>query len=1117
MVDLALNTFSNGEVSPQLDARTDIEKYAASCRQLVNMLPLVYGTVTRTPGTQFVAKGKLTPANVRLIPFVYSQNIAYVCEFGNLYIRFYYQGAQLQVGGTPVEVVTPYLVADLPSLQFRQVGETMWLVHSDYAPMQLELADVAGVPTFTLTAITFTNGPFYKRNDLQNPTGPKTTLAATFPTSPQFDAFEQIGSTGTLTAGATWTAIGTNTIGQQVYFNFAIQANTDIAVHSYVPNGSNTILTLGTDYSVTFTAGATTGNYITFLIAQPTANYITIVPPVFYTGHVGSLWALTLPQIPTQFQCPINATNATTAVLLITGTGTLQSSGIWGAVVTLQRSDDDGATWIDIQSWTGTYSGGTSNVNILFSFVEDAQNVFYRAVVSGWTGGVAGAMLTLVAQTSDITGVVQITSITSTTIANVTLTEPLGVNATATPRWAEGSWSAYRGFPAAVGFFQDRIIYGGSAWQPQAVWFSASDDYQNFEAGVEDADSFEKDMLATDTVLWLDSLDCVCVGTSGGEWVVTAGAVNGLIPTTLTGNNAVVIQIGTDGVMPLMPTKAGQAVLFVDYVGRKLREFAFNGAAQKYAAPDMSQMAEHITLGGITQTALQKNPDQILWCVRGDGTLLSFTYERDQNVTAWARHYVGTTLMDKAISYYGATFNEAVASIGPYAWWQLGEASGTIAYDQEKLNNGAYVGPPTLGVTGLVPGSGNTAVTFSGGGTKSWAEGYWSTSPNLTTLINGQGVSVSAWFKTSDKSSGTFTIFDTITSAGNFQISLTVASNGMPTFCVTDDANKQCFVTADISIQADVRDGNTHCLTGVWNGSNSMLLFLDGYGIASITAMQYPSNSACSIDAAFNGNVSGPLWYWNICNRTAGRTATIDEVVVYPFAIGYFEQWAWWQTGLGRTGSKVVSVAVIPGAEEDEVWLAVYRTLGGEVRTNTPSMCIERMASRLFNGIADSFFVNCGTQYSGNPATVIAVPSVLNNEAVQILADGVVQPSQVVSSNQITLSTQASTVAVGFGSQYIVEPMRLQVPSRGGGASQGSKVAIAELDLSFLNSGNVQYGNDLQHLFPVQDTTGVCFTGDTIVTTSGGFDSDTPITITGTDPLPCTLRAIVARAEKTSR
>ena len=49
-------------------------------------------------------------------------------------------------------------------------------------------------------------------------------------------------------------------------------------------------------------------------------------------------------------------------------------------------------------------------------------------------------------------------------------------------------------------------------------------------------------------------------------------------------------------------------------------------------------MSEHITAPGIVETAYQRSPDQILWCIRSDGQLVGCTYERQQEVVGWHRH-----------------------------------------------------------------------------------------------------------------------------------------------------------------------------------------------------------------------------------------------------------------------------------------------------------------------------------------------------------------------------------------------------------------------------------------------------------------------------------------------
>jgi len=177
MANVPIVSFNGGEFSPHIDARADVEKYSSGCRTLENMIPRIYGDAERRPGTEFIYEAKLSPQGVRLIPFIYSSEIAYMCEFGDLYVRFYYDGAiLLDDASNPVEVVSPYLVGDLPELQYDQIGDTMWLTHKSYPQMKLTRTTAT---SFSLAEIVFTKGPFRIRNDIAVKDGVTMTCSVT--------------------------------------------------------------------------------------------------------------------------------------------------------------------------------------------------------------------------------------------------------------------------------------------------------------------------------------------------------------------------------------------------------------------------------------------------------------------------------------------------------------------------------------------------------------------------------------------------------------------------------------------------------------------------------------------------------------------------------------------------------------------------------------------------------------------------------------------------------------------------------------------------------------------------------------------------------------------------
>ena len=99
-----------GELSPYLDGRTDITKYANGARRIENFLPMLQGPATRRAGSRFVKETKASANRSWLVKFEYSATQAYIIEFGDLYCRFYTLEGWLESSpGVPYEIVSPYL------------------------------------------------------------------------------------------------------------------------------------------------------------------------------------------------------------------------------------------------------------------------------------------------------------------------------------------------------------------------------------------------------------------------------------------------------------------------------------------------------------------------------------------------------------------------------------------------------------------------------------------------------------------------------------------------------------------------------------------------------------------------------------------------------------------------------------------------------------------------------------------------------------------------------------------------------------------------------------------------------------------------------------------------
>lgn len=152
-----IGTLNGGVWSPLPWGRSDLAKYPNAARRMENIIPLSQGAGTRRPGTRYVANTK-TNGRVRLQRFVFnaSETQSYILEFGDRSVRFYADNGQLQSGGAPHEVATPYSESDLDGLWFAQSADHLFIAHPNHAPRKLARS---GHTSWALSTIAFTNQP----------------------------------------------------------------------------------------------------------------------------------------------------------------------------------------------------------------------------------------------------------------------------------------------------------------------------------------------------------------------------------------------------------------------------------------------------------------------------------------------------------------------------------------------------------------------------------------------------------------------------------------------------------------------------------------------------------------------------------------------------------------------------------------------------------------------------------------------------------------------------------------------------------------------------------------------------------------------------------------------
>ena len=304
----------------------------------------------------------------------------------------------------------------------------------------------------------------------------------------------------------------------------------------------------------------------------------------------------------------------------------------------LARTGHTAWTLTEVTLADGPYMAQNSTTTTMTSnATSGSSRTLTASAVTGINGGDGFQSTDVGRLVTFLAGYAKITAVASTTSATITILDDFSGTGTST-EWSLGAFSDTTGHPSAVTFFEERLVFAGTLDQPQTVYFSVAGNFENFKAGTDASDALIFTIGASDVNVtrYLSSGRNLIVGTSGGEFIVSSGSDAAITPT-----NILIRKQSNYGSADIQPAQIANVTLFVQRAKRKVRELAYEFDTDSYVAPDMTILAEHITEGGIDAISYQQEPDNVVWCVRNDGQLLSLTYRREEKVVAWARHKLG--------------------------------------------------------------------------------------------------------------------------------------------------------------------------------------------------------------------------------------------------------------------------------------------------------------------------------------------------------------------------------------------------------------------------------------------------------------------------------------------
>lgn len=376
---------------------------------------------------------------------------------------------------------------------------------------------------------------------------------------------------------------------------------------------------------------------------------ITANRDTFDGGHVGALFQLTHHVQATVRTGEIDDDESSdTLPVALNQDYIITTKSNWYGDLTIEKSYDDGESWRDVHNWSAqgnydnlTYMGTETVDEALYRITVDNYEVIPKEKYQGSGEDLEVIYVeedmkyNLTAREYEREGIVRITSFGDERYVKATVLYDLGDEA-ATWRWREGSFSEYRGYPASVCLFHERLVLAGTVAEPHTIWFSQTNDWENFLVNDLATSAMTLNISADqlNSIIWMAPHSDLIIGTTGDEWKLYTPNDKSLSPENLPA----IKRQSTYGSAPIKPVIINNKVTYVQRNAKKILRTGYAIESDNWHSDDMTILAEQITGEGVTQIAYQRSPYQVLWASSLSGDLLCCVLEDNQEVLGWSRY-----------------------------------------------------------------------------------------------------------------------------------------------------------------------------------------------------------------------------------------------------------------------------------------------------------------------------------------------------------------------------------------------------------------------------------------------------------------------------------------------
>jgi hypothetical protein len=206
-------------------------------------------------------------------------------------------------------------------------------------------------------------------------------------------------------------------------------------------------------------------------------------------------------------------------------------------------------------------------------------------------------------------------------------------------------------YPGIVTYFQQRRVFASTAQQPDTYFMSQPGAYSNYDSSIPVIDSDA--IIGTPWATQVNGISAmismpggIVILTGGGAWQVSGGQQN----ASITPSQQTATPQAYNGCSPdVQPMAINYDILYVQEKGSTVYDLSYNFFVNIYTGEDMTVLSSHLFIGKkIISWCWAQEPFKIVWVVQDDGSLLSLTFLKEQEIKGWARHDTQGKFIDTA-------------------------------------------------------------------------------------------------------------------------------------------------------------------------------------------------------------------------------------------------------------------------------------------------------------------------------------------------------------------------------------------------------------------------------------------------------------------------------------